>query len=103
MQVQFDKIQRTVSTQESEISDYQKKIGDTESKINELKNRPNLQQQDRIKRLEADNQKLRDELAQTNTKIEEYIMDVSTQLSSAEQWLTEHVDEQPWMSEDDLY
>ena len=38
-----------------------------------------------------------------NTKIEEYIREVTMQLSSAEQWLNEHVDEQPWMSEDDQY
>lgn len=25
------------------------------------------------------------------------------QLSSAEQWLQEHVEEQPWLSEDDQY
>jgi hypothetical protein len=36
-----------------------------------------------------------------NTKIEEYIREVTMQLSSAEQWLNEHVDEQPWLSEDD--
>jgi len=41
MQVQFDKIQKTVSKQESEIEEYQGKIADTESKINEIKNRPN--------------------------------------------------------------
>ena len=103
MQVQFDKIHKTVSKQESEIEEYQGKIADTESKINEIKNRPNPHQTERVKRLKDENQKLRDELALTNQKIEEYISEVSTQLSQAEQWLSEHVDEQPWMSEDDLY
>jgi len=43
--------------------------------------------------LEQETQKIRDELEQTNRRIEEYISDVSTQLSSAERWLSEHADE----------
>ena len=46
---------------------------------------------------------MKDELSQTNLQIEEYIREVTQQLNSAEQWLTEHVDEQPWLSEDDQY
>lgn len=33
MQIQFDKIQRTVNNQESEIKEYESKIADTETKI----------------------------------------------------------------------
>ncbi len=63
--------------------------------------KPNPAQADKIKRLEVENQNLKSELATMNTKIEEYIREVTMQLSSAEQWLNEHVDEQPWLSEDD--
>ena len=63
--------------------------------------KPNPAQADKIKRLEVENQNLKSELSTMNTKIEEYIREVTMQLSSAEQWLNEHVDEQPWLSEDD--
>lgn len=56
-----------------------------------------------MRQLESDNADLKMELQTTNAKIEDYIREVTQQLHSAEQWLSQHVDAEPWLSEDDQY
>ena len=58
-----------------------------------------------MRTLEAETQKLREELALQNRQIEDYITEVSTQLSQAEEWLADNGEQQPLLSdrEDDMY
>ncbi len=94
------KIKTSVADQEKEIEQTRQQITDIEIQVEEMK-KPKPDQQ--IKDLEAETSKLKRQIQETNSRIDDYINDVNTQLSEAEQWLIDQGEMAAGPGDEDRY